>query len=287
MAPLPPQLERLLVNIKPALVRWVTGPSSVPRHHPTLHLSLCACMLRLPETSFLLPLHGEVLLSPQEPTQMSLPLQCPPWSFFPYDSPLHITEPFHYSPYHMVLRCFRCLPATTTFHRGEQLCSLLSESPGQSTGPDTEWALCHWLLNEWTNEQFSRWESRKEKQEGRNWFNNHHILLPGRLLFAGYNDYTINVWDVLKGSRVSILFGHENRVSTLRVSPDGTAFCSGSWDHTLRVRGVLLVYSACEKRSDWPSWKQKSEGARTGRTATWSSNLSSAHSHRRNEWPGR
>uniref|UniRef100_G1P817 Guanine nucleotide-binding protein subunit beta-5 n=1 Tax=Myotis lucifugus TaxID=59463 RepID=G1P817_MYOLU len=59
--------------------------------------------------------------------------------------------------------------------------------------------------------------------------------LSGRLLFAGYNDYTINVWDVLKGARVSILFGHENRVSTLRVSPDGTAFCSGSWDHTLRV----------------------------------------------------
>uniref|UniRef100_A0A7N5KS80 G protein subunit beta 5 n=1 Tax=Ailuropoda melanoleuca TaxID=9646 RepID=A0A7N5KS80_AILME len=59
--------------------------------------------------------------------------------------------------------------------------------------------------------------------------------LSGRLLFAGYNDYTINAWDVLKGSRVSILFGHENRVSTLRVSPDGTAFCSGSWDHTLRI----------------------------------------------------
>ncbi|MBN3277450.1 GNB5 protein, partial [Polyodon spathula] len=59
--------------------------------------------------------------------------------------------------------------------------------------------------------------------------------LSGRLLFTGYNDYTINVWDVLKGTRVSILFGHENRVSTLRVSPDGTAFCSGSWDHTLRV----------------------------------------------------
>ncbi|KAI4903114.1 hypothetical protein NFI96_015691, partial [Prochilodus magdalenae] len=60
--------------------------------------------------------------------------------------------------------------------------------------------------------------------------------LSGRLLFGGYNDYTINVWDVLKGTRVSILFGHENRVSALRVSPDGTAFCSGSWDHTLRVR---------------------------------------------------
>lgn len=59
--------------------------------------------------------------------------------------------------------------------------------------------------------------------------------LSGRLLFAGYNDYTINVWDVLKGTRVSILFGHENRVSTVRVSPDGTAFCSGSWDNTLRI----------------------------------------------------
>ncbi|CDQ96572.1 unnamed protein product, partial [Oncorhynchus mykiss] len=58
---------------------------------------------------------------------------------------------------------------------------------------------------------------------------------PGRLLFGGYNDYTINVWDVLKGTRVSILFGHENRVSTLRLSPDGTAFCTGSWDHTLRI----------------------------------------------------
>ncbi|MGH0147467.1 UNVERIFIED_CONTAM: hypothetical protein FKN15_010564 [Acipenser sinensis] len=64
--------------------------------------------------------------------------------------------------------------------------------------------------------------------------------LSGRLLFTGYNDYTINVWDVLKGTRVSILFGHENRVSTLRVSPDGTAFCSGSWDHTLRKMGSRL-----------------------------------------------
>lgn len=60
-------------------------------------------------------------------------------------------------------------------------------------------------------------------------------LCAGRLLFAGYNDYTINVWDVLKGTRVSILFGHENRVSRVRVSPDGTALCSASWDNTLRV----------------------------------------------------
>uniref|UniRef100_A0A8D3ECI3 Guanine nucleotide binding protein (G protein), beta 5b n=1 Tax=Scophthalmus maximus TaxID=52904 RepID=A0A8D3ECI3_SCOMX len=59
--------------------------------------------------------------------------------------------------------------------------------------------------------------------------------LSGRLLFAGYNDYTINAWDVLKGNRVSILFGHENRVSRVKLSPDGTAICSASWDNTLRI----------------------------------------------------
>ncbi|MEQ2313628.1 Guanine nucleotide-binding protein subunit beta-5b [Ameca splendens] len=59
--------------------------------------------------------------------------------------------------------------------------------------------------------------------------------LSGRLLFTGYNDYTINVWDVLKGTRVSILFGHENRISRVRVSPDGTALCSASWDNSLRI----------------------------------------------------
>ncbi|KAF3832391.1 hypothetical protein F7725_026056 [Dissostichus mawsoni] len=63
--------------------------------------------------------------------------------------------------------------------------------------------------------------------------------LSGRLLFAGYNDYTINVWDVLKGTRASILFGHENRVSRVRVSPDGTALCSASWDNTLRFLPVF------------------------------------------------
>uniref|UniRef100_H3CXZ5 Guanine nucleotide binding protein (G protein), beta 5b n=1 Tax=Tetraodon nigroviridis TaxID=99883 RepID=H3CXZ5_TETNG len=59
--------------------------------------------------------------------------------------------------------------------------------------------------------------------------------LSGRLLFTGYNDYTINVWDVLKGTRLSVLFGHENRISRVRMSPDGTALCSASWDSTLRI----------------------------------------------------
>ncbi|KAI3384597.1 hypothetical protein SNEBB_000080 [Seison nebaliae] len=59
--------------------------------------------------------------------------------------------------------------------------------------------------------------------------------LSGRLLFGGYSDYCVNVWDTLKGVRLAILYGHENRISCLQTSPDGTALCTGSWDCTLRV----------------------------------------------------
>lgn len=59
--------------------------------------------------------------------------------------------------------------------------------------------------------------------------------LSGRLLFGGYSDHVIHVWDVLKEQRVAILYGHENRISSLYTSPDGTAVCTGSWDTTLRI----------------------------------------------------
>jgi len=59
--------------------------------------------------------------------------------------------------------------------------------------------------------------------------------VSGRLLFAGYDDYNCNVWDVLKGERVGVLAGHENRVSCLGVSADGMALCTGSWDSLLKV----------------------------------------------------
>ena len=58
----------------------------------------------------------------------------------------------------------------------------------------------------------------------------------GRILFAGYDDFNCNVWDTLKGERVGVLTGHENRVSCLGVSSDGMALCTGSWDSTLKVR---------------------------------------------------
>lgn len=61
------------------------------------------------------------------------------------------------------------------------------------------------------------------------------LSISGRILFAGGNDYTIQVWDTLKCTRVCILYGHENRVTCVRVSSDGTALASSSWDHAIRI----------------------------------------------------
>ncbi|CAF0913428.1 unnamed protein product [Brachionus calyciflorus] len=61
------------------------------------------------------------------------------------------------------------------------------------------------------------------------------MSLSGRLLFAGYNDYCINVWDTLKSVRVSILYAHENRVTSIQVSPDGAALASASWDSNIKI----------------------------------------------------
>ena len=37
-----------------------------------------------------------------------------------------------------------------------------------------------------------------------------------------------------------MLYGHENRVSCLRMSPDGAALCTGSWDYTLRGKHLNM-----------------------------------------------
>jgi WD40 repeat protein len=66
--------------------------------------------------------------------------------------------------------------------------------------------------------------------------------ISGRILFGGYDDWTCNVWDTLKGERVGVLTGHENRVSCLGVSIDGMALCTGSWDSTLRVNIHLFRF---------------------------------------------
>ena len=67
----------------------------------------------------------------------------------------------------------------------------------------------------------------------------------GRFLFAGYDNFTCQVWDSLGKPDTPIMSiagssGHENRVSCLGVNHGtgataGTALCTGSWDTFLKV----------------------------------------------------
>ena len=57
------------------------------------------------------------------------------------------------------------------------------------------------------------------------------------------------MWDTLKGERVGVLTGHENRVSCLGVSSDGMALCTGSWDGTLKVATFLILRDALTQNS--------------------------------------
>jgi len=57
----------------------------------------------------------------------------------------------------------------------------------------------------------------------------------GKILFAGYDDYSCYAWDTCGGSLAGQLAGHENRLSCLAMCSDGKALLTGSWDMRLFV----------------------------------------------------
>jgi len=59
--------------------------------------------------------------------------------------------------------------------------------------------------------------------------------ISSRYLFAGYDDYTCQVFDTLRGNTMWVLQGHTNRVSCIGVNMNGTALCTGSWDCVLKI----------------------------------------------------
>lgn len=56
-----------------------------------------------------------------------------------------------------------------------------------------------------------------------------------RVIFAGYDDNQVHVWDSLTGSKIRDLESHTNRVSCLGINKQGTALCTGGWDQLLRI----------------------------------------------------
>lgn len=52
---------------------------------------------------------------------------------------------------------------------------------------------------------------------------------------CGSDDNNIHVWDSLKTTHNGTLGGHENRVTSISMSPNGMALASSSWDQMVRV----------------------------------------------------
>ncbi|CAH0703528.1 unnamed protein product [Spodoptera exigua] len=63
------------------------------------------------------------------------------------------------------------------------------------------------------------------------------LSLSGRYLLAGSDDNDVHSWDTLKVTHTGTLRGHENRVTSISMSPNGVALASCSWDNSVRVWG--------------------------------------------------
>lgn len=61
------------------------------------------------------------------------------------------------------------------------------------------------------------------------------LSFSGRYILCGSDDNNIHYWDTLKNTHLGYLSGHENRVTSLSMSPNGMALASCSWDNHVRV----------------------------------------------------
>ena len=58
----------------------------------------------------------------------------------------------------------------------------------------------------------------------------------GRVLFSAHDDSTINIWDMIHGKRlITYLNFHDDKITRLRVSPDGVGVATSSWDTSIKI----------------------------------------------------
>lgn len=59
--------------------------------------------------------------------------------------------------------------------------------------------------------------------------------MPLRVISTGYDDATCMMWDTALEAPIDAFSPHADKITSLRVSGDGSALCSTSWDHTLKI----------------------------------------------------
>ncbi|KAI6654943.1 Guanine nucleotide-binding protein G(5) subunit beta [Oopsacas minuta] len=62
------------------------------------------------------------------------------------------------------------------------------------------------------------------------------VSQSGRVLFSAHDDSSINAWDLIHGKRLAnYLQFHDDKITRLRVSPDGSGIATSSWDTTIKI----------------------------------------------------
>ena len=64
------------------------------------------------------------------------------------------------------------------------------------------------------------------------------LSVSGRILFCSSDDASIHSWDLIDGTHLGNLCGHDNRITQISVAPSGIGIVSSSWDMNTRVWGM-------------------------------------------------
>ncbi|CAG9771303.1 unnamed protein product [Ceutorhynchus assimilis] len=83
------------------------------------------------------------------------------------------------------------------------------------------------------DQQISHYKPPSEKSG----FTSCGLSVSGRIILCGSDDNNVHMWDTLKGTHNGLLSGHENRVTSLSVAPNGIGIATCSWDQNVRVWG--------------------------------------------------
>jgi len=89
------------------------------------------------------------------------------------------------------------------------------------------------------------WDIRSDQQvaqydppNGKSGFTSCVLSKSGRYIICGADDNGIHAWDTLKKDHKGTLEGHDNRITSLAMSPSGIAMASCSWDSKVLVWGL-------------------------------------------------